>query len=182
MKNTNINKGCAIMKVAFIFFGLGFMPSYIFANDFSHTDFIPRVINFAIFAVIVYIVLQPKISAFFQNRVDGIRDSIEKANEEREESKRALLAKKKELKDIEEQTKEMINQAKAQAKKILSDLETAKANENEIQSKNNELKKQAAANRFKREVVSQFLDNTIQADKIGLKDSELTSLILKKAI
>ncbi len=170
------------MNIVFMFIFVVFIPSYAFCNDFSNTDFIPRVVNFVIFASLTYIVLKPKISKFFSDRIEEIQTRLTQAQYKSDESKRNFLAKKKELSKINDEAIQIVNLAKAQAKQIADKLEKDKAIQKDIQVKNNELKKLSAANKFKREVVSQFLDETIQTDKIGLKDNEISSLLLKKAI
>ena len=170
------------MNIVFMFLFVSFIPSYAFSNDFSSTDFIPRVINFVIFAFLTYVVLKPKISKFFGDRVEEIQTRLAQAQYKSDESRINFLAKKKELSKINDEAMQIVNLAKAQAKQIADELEKNKAIQKDMQVKNNELKKLFATNKFKREVVSQFLDETIQTDKIGLKDNEISSLLLKKAI
>jgi len=165
---------------------LGLVAVSLFANEhaaavhvsISDTDFIPRVINFVIFAGILWYLLADKVKTFYANRSQSIADSFAEVENKLRESKAQKEALKAELKETNKKAEEIIATAKKEAEFIKSKIiENAKA---EIVMLNRQFEDQKAyeESKMKKEVVETYLNNLVK--DIHLSSEEVANIVTKK--
>jgi len=144
------------------------------------TDIIPRTVNFAIFASLVYYLLADKFKDFFASRSDGIAKSFSDVEEKIKASKLAIesaKAKKDEAKKIGEELIIASNaDSKHQAERII---ENAKLEAISIKNHANEdmglLKRRTIT-----EVVTNSLNDIVAKDGLGVDGAELGKVLARK--
>ncbi len=165
---------------------LGLVAVSLFANEhaaathvsISDTDFIPRVINFVIFAGILWYLLADKVKTFYANRSQSIADSFAEVENKLRESKSQKEALKAELKEANKKAEEIITTAKKEAELIKSKvIENAKA---EIAMLHRQFEEQKAyeESKMKKEVVEAYLKNLVK--DIHLSSEEVANIVTKK--
>jgi F-type H+-transporting ATPase subunit b len=71
-----------------VLIALIFSSGILYASEDTQTDIVPRVVNFLIFASIIYYLLADKIKEFFKNRKDEISAKLESVQVKVKESKK----------------------------------------------------------------------------------------------
>jgi len=148
-------------------------------NGMMGTDFIPRSINFIIFVAILWYLVGNKIVAFFQARKEKIAKQFQEVQDKLNESKAKREALKAELENAKVKAKEIVETAKKEASLIESKIKTAAEEEIKVFEKHFEEFKESEKNRLKREVVKEFLDETLKDIHISSEDA--AKIILKVA-
>ena len=165
------------------------LPMILFANEGAGhyealtgraTDFIPRIVNFLIFAGILYYLIANPVKEFFTGRQKNISNQLKeieaKLQASKEEKREAELlveeSKKKAVEIVETAHKE----AEILAAKINAD------SENELKSieKQYEEKSALEERRVIREAIHDVLNNNISSDDIYLDEKKVINLIDKK--
>ncbi len=163
-------------KIALLF---GIFGVFAFAGDFSHTDFIPRSINFIIFVAILWYLAGNKIVSFFKQRKESIAKKFSEIEDKLKESKLRKEALKAELENAKIKAKEIIENAKMETEVINNKIKAQTEEEIKILQKQFEEFKEMEENKLKKEVVKEFLDKTL-AD-IHISSEDAVKLILKVA-
>jgi F-type H+-transporting ATPase subunit b len=144
----------------------------------SDTDFIPRVVNFIVFAGILWYLLADKIKTFYADRSKSIADSFAEVEERLKESERAKEALKKEVEEAHKKADDIIKTAKKEAELIKSKiLENAK---HEVEMLHKQFNEQKAyeESKMKKEVVEDYLNNLVK--DIHLSSEEVANIVTKK--
>ena len=169
------------MKIRYILLLL--VPALLLASGSESeggTDIFPRVVNFVIFAAILYYLLADKIKAAYKGRISGIADKLS-----------SIQAKVKESVDAKENAKAKVEEAKLNAKSLVESSKeeaqllaqkVAKDSELEISNleKGFEEKTQIERRRMAREVVSKVLDEMFEKDSVSIDKEELVKIVMKK--
>ena len=144
------------------------------------TDFIPRIVNFLIFAGILYYLIANPVKDFFTGRQQSIANQLkeieEKLQASKEEKKKAELrveeSKKKAIEILETAHKE----AEILAEKI------AENSEGELKSMEKQYEEKSAleARRVIREAISDVLSSNISKDDIHINEKKVIDLLDKK--
>ncbi len=163
------------------------IPSLIMAGHSEHhsvtmfnSDFFYRVLNFTIFAGLIYYLVANPIKEFFVGRSQGIANQLKEIEEKLQASKKERLAAEENLAKAEEKAKEIVadatNEAKVLAAKIaeknatlLSQLEKQALEKQELETK-----------KAMRNTIDEVLNSGITNDDITLDESKVISLISKK--
>jgi F-type H+-transporting ATPase subunit b len=144
----------------------------------SDTDFIPRVINFVIFAGILWYLLADKVKTFYAERSNKIADSFAEVEAKLKDSKAQKEALQKEVEEAHKKAEEIIATAKKEAE-ILKEkiLENANA---EIAMLHKQFEEQKAyeESKMKKEVVEAYLNNLVK--DIHLSSEEVANIVTKK--
>jgi F-type H+-transporting ATPase subunit b len=163
---------------------LGVLAVSLFANEhsgavsISDTDFIPRLINFVIFAGILWYLLADKVKEFYANRRDAIATAFSQIEEQLKKSREEVEALKEEVEIAREKAEEIKADAKKEAEVIKAKIiETAK-NEASFLNKQLEEYKQYEESKMKREVVENYLNNLVK--DIHLSSEEVANIVTKK--
>ncbi len=172
-----------LKKISIVLLALLAVPVVVSASGAEAeggTDFWPRLVNFAIFAAILWYLIADKIKAFFVGRSEGIAAQLstiqEKLKASKEEKEQAI----KKAEEAKESAVSLVETAKKEAK-ILSE-KIAKDLELEIAAlkKAHAERQEAEEKKMAREVVNEVLEEMFQGKGVGLKNEDLLSIIKKK--
>lgn len=144
------------------------------------TDFFPRLVNFLIFAGLLYYLLANPIKNFFKGRQAGIESQLK-------EIEAKLQAAKDEKRDAEERVEE----AEARAAQIIEDAKKeavilaegiARAGETELEVMDKQFAEKLTMEEKKsaREVIDEVLSESITSDDIMLDESKVVEIVKKK--
>jgi F-type H+-transporting ATPase subunit b len=160
---------------------LGLFAIGLMANEHTaigDTDFIPRVVNFVIFAGILWYLLADKVKDFYANRSKAIADAFNEAEEKLKEAQAKKEALKKEVEEAHKKAEEIINTAKKEAVLLKEQIITQANQEIEILNKNFAEQKAYEESKMKKEVVEAYLNNLVK--DIHLSSEEVANIVTKK--
>jgi len=144
----------------------------------SETDFIPRVINFVIFAGILWYLLADKVKTFYADRSKKIADSFAEVEAKLKDSKAQKEALQKEVEETHKKAEDIIATAKKEAEILKANiLENAKL-EIEMLHKQFEDQKAYEESKMKKEVVESYLSDLVK--DIHLSSEEVANIVTKK--
>jgi F-type H+-transporting ATPase subunit b len=150
------------------------------AQTGRETDFWPRVINFTIFAALLYYLIAEPIKNFFNGRKESIANRLK----EIEEMLQAAKEKKKEaqarFEESEKKAKEIIEDAKKEAALLAKKIAESSENELKLLEKQYAEKMTAEERKTVRETVKEVLSDNITADDIALDAEKVVDIIAKK--
>ena len=165
------------MKKIIAFFGI--FGVFALASDISHTDIIPRTINFIIFVAILWYLAGNKIIAFFKQRKENIAKKFSEIENKLKESKLRKEALKAELENAKVKAKEIIENAKNESEVISQKIKAQTEEEIKILEKQFEEFKVLEENKIKKEAVKEFMDKIL--DEVHISSEDAVKLILKVA-
>ena len=156
------------------------LSSLVFAADPSHTDIIPRTVNFVLFVGILWYLLADPIKNFFTNRSASIANELKTVQDKLNESvqkKREALTK---ISEAEKLAVEILESAKKESK-VLNDSILEQC-ENDIANleKAFESKKELAERRMIASVVEEVLQEVVKEGVSELSKDAMVNVILKK--
>jgi len=158
------------------------VPVFLFASEEAKegTDIVARVINFSIFAGILYYLIADKAKAFFTGRTKEIADKLSSLQSKVEETKELKQQVAQKLQDSQGEAKELVKLAEKEA-----DMQVAKLQENskhdlENLQKSFESKKEVLEKKMSAEVVGEVIEELFGNDGISLNEDELVNIINKK--
>jgi len=163
-------------------FIISLLPVLLFSNEGAHegTDIVARVINFAIFAGILYYLIADKVKAFFTARTQEIASKLSSIEEKIEETKKAKEDAQKAFEESKNKAEELVilakKEAEAQVEKMKSDLQS----DIEHLHTSYESKKEIAEKKMTQEVVSQVVEELFSKNGVELSEKELVNIINKK--
>lgn len=144
------------------------------------TDFVPRLVNFMIFAGLLYYLLANPIKNFFKGRQAGIESQLK-------EIEVKLQAAKDEKKEAEERVSEaevraiqIIEDAKKEAVVLAKGIARANATELKAMEKQFEEKLMLEEKKSAREVIDDVLGESITNDDIMISESKVVEIVKKK--
>ena len=143
-------------------------------------DFWFRVLNFGLFAGVVFYLAANPIKAFFKGRAEAISTQLDEIQLKLESSKNERLLAEENLQKAEEKAKDIVLDAKNEAK-ILSE-QIAEKNEHALKllDKQKEEKEALESKKATRETIDSILNNGFENDDIALDGSKVVSLVSKK--
>ena len=168
----------------FKYFMLLLLPVVVLASGSAEgegkTDIVPRVINFAIFASILYYLIAKPIKDYFTGRTTEIADRLTSIQDKLKESKNEKEKALQSVKDADETAADIIATAKKEAemlskkvadnlKKDLENLEKAHSDRVAVEEK-----------KMSREVVNDVVGEMFDGGKIDLKNDDFLNIIKKK--
>ena len=150
------------------------------AEGEGKTDIVPRVINFVIFASILYYLIAKPIKDYFTGRTTEIADRLTSIQDKLKESKNEKEKALQSVKDADETAADIIATAKKEAemlsqkvadnlKKDLESLEKAHSDRVAVEEK-----------KMSREVVNDVVGEMFDGGKIDLKNDDFLNIIKKK--
>ncbi len=162
------------------------VPSLVLAGHGEHhttmfnSDFFYRVLNFAIFAGLLYYLAANPIKAFFVGRSEGIAKRLEEIEAKLQASKNERLAAEENLAKAQDKAKELVADATNEAKilatniaeknlALLSQLEKQALEKQELETK-----------KAMRSTIDEVLNNGITNDDITIDESKVVSLVSNK--
>lgn len=151
-----------------------------FLQTGRETDFVPRVVNFLIFAALLYYLLSTPIKTFFTERSAGIASSLKEVEEKlqviKDEEKVAQANLEKSVKKADEIVSDAKNEAVILAKKIAE----ANAQELSIMDKQLEEKMRLEERRSAREAIDEVLSQNITTEDILLDSTKVVGIVANK--
>jgi F-type H+-transporting ATPase subunit b len=163
---------------------LGLLGVSVFANEhmgsvaITDTDFIPRLVNFVIFAGILWYLLADKVKEFYANRSKSIADMLAEADKKLEEAEKQKNELKKQVEEAHKKAEDIIKTAKKEVELLKAkELERAKQ-EVEVLHKQFEEQKVYEESKMKKEVVEKYLNNLVK--DIHLSSEEVANIVTKK--
>jgi len=158
------------------------VPVFLFASEEAKegTDIVARVINFAIFAGILYYLIADKIKAFFTGRTKDIADKLSSLQAKVEETKELKQKATEKVKKSEEEAQELIELAHKEAELQIEKLKSGLNHDLENLVKSYESKKEVLEKKMTSEVVQEVVENLFSNNGITLSEDELVNIINKK--
>ena len=154
--------------------------AFAFASEAAHTtDIIPRTINFLIFAAILWYLVGNKAINFFKQRKENIASRLQEVEEKLKESKARKEALKAELENSKIKAKEIVENAKNEAKYLENKIKSQTQEEIALLQAHFEEFKKLESKKIKKEVVKEFLEETLK--DVHITSNEAAKLILKVA-
>jgi len=159
---------------------IGILSVFAFANEAaSGTDIVPRVINFLIFAAILWYLVGNKAIAFFRNRKEEIANKFQKVENELKAAKQKKEELQATLEEAEIKAKEIVEDAKKEAEFIYNKIIEETKEELAILEKHFEEAKVNEIRKAKKEAVKAFLENVLK--DVHLSSEDAAKLVLKVA-
>jgi F-type H+-transporting ATPase subunit b len=160
------------------------LPAVLLASGVAEgegkTDIVPRVINFVIFASILYYLIAKPLKDYFTGRTTEIADRLtsiqDKLKESKDEKEQALQS----VKDADESAIDLIETAKKEAE-ILSDkvAQNLKKDLENLQ-KSHDDRIAVEEKKMSRSVVAEVIEEMFDSGKINLKNDDFLNIIKKK--
>ncbi len=146
----------------------------------SNSDFFYRVLNFSIFAGLIYYLVANPIKDFFKNRSEDIANQIKEINIKLEESKKEAKLAEEYLDRSQEKAKEIIADAKEES--IILTENINRKNEEVLLALERQLEDKMVVekNKMVRATIKKLLEDGIDSSDIGIDNSKVVSLISRK--
>jgi len=167
---------------------LGLVVVSVFANEheavshatISDSDFIPRLVNFVIFAGILWSLLADKVKNFYVERSEKIASSFQEVENKLKETKQQKESLKNQVEDSHKKADEIIKSAQKEVELIKNQILATAKNEVKLLNKQFEEYKIYEESRTKQEVVSSYLDSLVK--DIHLSSDEVANIVTKRII
>jgi len=144
------------------------------------TDYWPRVINFTIFASIIYYLMANPIKEYFSGRSEGIANQLKEIEAKLQAAKDEQKIAQERLEESTKKASDIVNDAKKEAEILVSKIATACDSELEVMEK--QLQEQISLEERKavREAIDEILNENISASDIAVSESKVVDVISKK--
>ena len=146
----------------------------------GETDIVPRVINFAIFASIMYYLLADLVKDAYEGRIVGIADRLNSIQVKVKESVAAKEAAQAKVEEAKVNALSLVETSKKEAQLLSAKV----ANDTDVELQNLEKvfkeKTQIEKRRMARDVVASVLDEMFDKDAISIDKEELVKIVMKK--
>lgn len=151
-----------------------------FAQTGRETDFLPRVVNFIIFAALLYYLLANPIKNFFKGRSEGIAAQLNEIEKKLQAAKDVKKEAQNRLDESEKRAEEILADAKVEATLLAEKIATANQNDLTLLDKQLEEKMSLEERRSAREAIDEILSDNITTDDIMLDEAKVVEIISKK--
>lgn len=160
-------------KLLFIVIG-----TFLFASEGVETDIVARVINFLIFAAILWYLVADKVVSFFRERKEKIAKKFQEVEERLKETKEQKEMLKAKLEEAKVKANEIIEDSKKEAELIYNNIIKEAKEEVELYKKHFEEFKEIEIKKAKKEAVKEFLEDVLKDVHITSEDA--AKIVLKK--
>jgi len=160
-------------KLLFIVIG-----TFLFASEGVETDIVARVINFLIFAAILWYLVADKVVSFFRERKEKIAKKFQEVEEKLKETKEQKEMLKAKLEEAKVKANEIIEDSKKEAELIYNNIIKEAKEEVELYKKHFEEFKEIEIKKAKKEAVKEFLEDVLKDVHITSEDA--AKIVLKK--
>ncbi|UPT77011.1 F0F1 ATP synthase subunit B [Sulfurovum sp. XGS-02] len=151
-----------------------------FAQTGRESDFWPRVINFTIFAALLYYLIANPIKNFFKGRSEDIATQLNEIEKKLQAAKDEKKEAQNRLDESKKRAEEILADAKAEAILLAEKIATANQNELALLDKQLEEKMSLEERKAAREAIDEILSENITADDIMLDEAKVVEIISKK--
>lgn len=151
-----------------------------FMQTGRESDFLPRVVNFVIFAALLYYLLANPIKDFFKGRSADIEKQLNEIEEQLQAAKDEKKDAQARLDSSKKKSEEIISDAKKEA--VLMAEKIAIANQNELALLEKQLEEKISLEERKsaREAIDEVLSENITSDDINLDEKKVIDVVSKK--
>ncbi|GIT98287.1 F0F1 ATP synthase subunit B [Sulfurovum sp. TSL1] len=151
-----------------------------FAQTGRESDFWPRVINFTIFAALLYYLIANPIKNFFKGRSEGIATQLNEIEKKLQAAKDEKKEAQNRLDESKKRAEEILADAKAEAILLAEKIATANQNELALLDKQLEEKMSLEERKAAREAIDEVLSENITTEDIMLDEAKVVEIISKK--
>lgn len=157
-------------------------PVALFASGSGsgETDIIERVINFGIFAAILYYLVADKAVKFFKDRSLGISADLEKAQNRLKESKKLKDEALAKLAMAKREAEEIVKDAKREAEIISAKIKESVKADLEMMEKHASDSMSLERRKVQKSVVKEVLEELFSDSSASINDKNLSQIVLKK--
>jgi len=160
------------------------LPAVLFASGAAEgegkTDIVPRVINFVIFASILYYLIAKPLKDYFTGRTTEIADRLtsiqDKLKESKDEKEQALQS----VKDADVSAVDIIETAKKEAEMLSDKVAQNLKKDLENLQKSHDDRIIVEEKKMSRGVVEEVIESIFDNGKINLKNDDFLNIIKKK--
>lgn len=163
------------------------VPTLVLATGAEHhdvtlfnSDFFYRVLNFTIFAGLLYYLVANPIKAFFIGRSEGISNQLKEIEEMLESSKNQRLVAEENLVKAEAKAKEIIAEANHEAEMLSAKIVEKNEYFLALLEKQAEEKKALESKKATRKTIDTLLNDGFENSDITINEAKVVSLIAKK--
>lgn len=156
-------------------------PAILFAAGAGEeTDTVQRIVNFIIFAAIIYYLLAHKIKAYFAGRTASIQAELDKVQDTLKASEAKVEDAKAQLENAKKLAAEIVAGANLDIDKIKDSVSRNVTQEINYMQKTFNEKLEIELKKAKKEVVAEVLEELLDTKNIDVTNEELASIVLKK--
>jgi len=163
------------------------VPSLVLAGHGEHhdvtmfnSDFFYRVLNFTIFAGLIYYLAANPIKAFFSGRSEGIANQLKEIEAKLQASKNDRLVAEENLQNSEAKAKEIVTDAGAEAKILVDNIADKNEYALSLLEKQSDEKKTSESKKATRTTIDALLKDGFGNDDIAIDESKVVSLVAGK--
>lgn len=151
-----------------------------FAQTGRESDFFPRIVNFTIFAGLLYYLAANPIKAFFKGRREGISAQLKEIEEKLQAAKDEKKEAQARLNEAEKKSEQIIEDAKKEA--VILAQKIANANQTELENLSKQFDEKMALEERKsaRDVIDEVLSENITSEDIMLDETKVVDILSKK--
>jgi len=160
--------------------GHGEKASHYLMQTGRESDFWPRVINFTIFAALLWYLLANPIKNFFTERKEGIASQLKEIEEKLQAAKNEKKEAQARLDESVKKAEQIIEDAKKEAAILAQKIAEANAQELEVMEKQYAEKIALEERKASREAIDEVLSENITTDDIMLDQAKVIDIISKK--
>jgi len=144
------------------------------------TDFVPRIFNFVLLAVLLVYLLTKPFKEFLKNRTQAIADELAEIEQKRQEAKDAKINAEQQLENAKAKVSEIIEDSKKEAEIIKEKIQ--KATQQELGSLEKSFKDLCEIEQRKalREATAKILDENISGNDIPLDAEKIVNIVTKE--
>lgn len=162
------------------------LPTMVLAAGDGHdvtimeSDFFYRVLNFSVFAGILYYLLANPVKEYFVGRSEGIANKLEEIEEKLQASKNERLAAEENLVKAEAKAKEIVANAENEAKVISANIAEKNATALQILEQQASEKQDLASKKATQTTINELLNENFTNADIAVDESKVVSLVSGK--
>jgi len=151
-----------------------------FIQTGRENDFWQRVVNFTIFAALLYYLIASPIKNFFKERRDGIAAQLKEIEDKLQAAKDGKKDAQVRLDESTKKADQIVEDAKKEAILLAEKISQANTNDLALMEKQLEEKMSLEERRSAREAIDEILSENITNDDILLDEAKVVDIISKK--
>ncbi len=163
-----------ILAIAFL------ASSWLFAGEHGSSDFIPRTVNFLIFATILYYLVAEPIKNFFKNRSASIAQKLEEVQIKLKRAKEDKEKAQAELEKAKELAREILETTKKEIEIVTKELKKQAQQELQVLEQTFEENLELERRKRVREITKEVLEELFEDQNVSLDKEKFINLIIKK--
>ena len=160
--------------------GHGGEESRYFIQTGRENDYWPRVVNFTIFAALLYYLAANPIKNFFKERREGIAAQLREIEEKLKAAKDEQKDAQTRLDESGERAEQILSDAKKESELLAKKIVESNADDLALMGKHLEEKMSLEERKSVRDVIDEILTENISNDDIQINESKVVDIISKK--